>query len=190
MGDADRNRCAGEDRRFDLERKAVVVVDAQPLENVADPVAAALCVYGGLVLFREQFGQLALFHADAVVGDLDLHVAADLPGGQPDDARAVAELVQPVEQAVFDDRLQNQLHDRVIGDIRRDLRDEPDRAAAAQVRQLHEKAHMLHLVAERQKIPAVIQAEPVKARELYDDVNGLLIAARHRLPRDQVECVV
>ena len=58
MGDADRNRCAGEDRRFDLERKAVVVVDAQPLENVADPVAPRFVFTAGLSFFASSSASL------------------------------------------------------------------------------------------------------------------------------------
>ena len=190
IGDADRDRRAREDGRFNLERETVVIVDAQPLEDIPDAVAAALCVDDGPFLLREKLRQLALFDADAVVRDLNLHIAADLLGGQPDDALAIAELVQPVEQAVFDDRLQNQLHDRVVGDIRRDLGDELHVAAAAEVCQLHEEAHVLHLVAQRQKVAAVAQAEPVEARELHDDVHGFLVAARHGFPGDHVQRIV
>ena len=89
-----------------------------------------------------------------------------------------------MKQAVFHDRLQNELHDGVICNRRIDFRDELHRAAAAQVRQLHKQSHVLRLVTERQEIAAVAETEAVKTRKLHNDVHRLHIAVCGRFPRD------
>ena len=168
----------------------IVIIELQPVDYILQPITSRILSVVMDFIIGHQTIYGTLVHADAVIIDDNPYHAVIEFYRQGDDSVLLIGIGNAVKNAVFDDRLEQELHDPVVFQFLVDLRRQLDILREPQILQLNIQPDMLHFVGDGNIIAAIAQTDPVKPGQFDDNIADLFHIVSLGRPGNEIQGVV